>query len=351
MASNAYPVPVRVLLTGGAGFIGIHTALALVERGHEVVIVDDLSNSRLEAVRRLGALAGRPVPFVLADARDEAALSAAFAEHAPVDAVVHLAGLKSVGESLRHPVRYYDINIGSTIALLKTMEAHGVATLVFSSSATVYGAPEALPISETDFADRPLPSPYGRSKRFIEHILSDAAAADSSMRIVALRYFNPVGAHESGLIGEDPNGTPSNLMPYVARVAAGLNEFVSIFGNDYDTPDGTGLRDYIHVVDLAHGHVAALERARAGFSVFNLGTGVPVSVLELIHAYEAESGREVRRRFVDRRAGDVAASYCDPQKANDELQWRATKTVRDACRDSWRWQSLNPDGYRRSLSG
>ncbi len=335
----------RVLLAGGAGYIGAHTAVALVEAGHEVLVLDDLSNSSAEAVARVEQLTGATIPLLVADARDEGAVTDFVRAHAPVDAVILLAGLKAVGESVADPVRYYDVNIGSAIALLKVMKAEGVPTIVFSSSATVYGDPESLPLSEESPTGIDLANPYGKTKRMIEEILHDAAAADAGLRAVSLRYFNPVGAHRSGRIGEDPSGIPNNLMPYVARVAVGSLERIGIFGDDYDTPDGTGLRDYIHVVDLAIGHVVALEKALPGYSVHNLGTGTPVSVLELIASFERAVGRELPTVRLPRRPGDVAASYCDPTKAERELGWKATRTIDDACRDSWNWQSQNPNGY------
>ncbi len=335
----------RVLLTGGAGYIGAHTAIALIEAGHEVLVVDDLSGTSAEAVARIERITGASVPLLAADVRDKEALTAFVREHAPVDAVVHLAGLKAVGDSVAQPVRYYDVNLGTSITLLEVMAAERIRTIVFSSSATVYGTPEQLPLSEQSPTGIDLANPYGKTKRIIEEILSDAAAADPELRAVSLRYFNPVGAHPSGLIGEDPHGIPNNLMPFVSRVAIGALGEVSVFGTDYDTPDGTGMRDYIHVTDLAAGHVAALERASAGYEVYNLGTGKPVSVLELIAAFERASGREIPRRLTARRPGDVAASYCDPAKAEQELGWSTRLTIDDACRDYWNWQTQNPDGY------
>jgi UDP-glucose 4-epimerase len=337
----------RVLLTGGAGYIGAHTAVALIEAGHDVIIVDDLSGTSDEAVARIETIAGVTVPLLVADVRDEAAVAAFVAEHAPVDAVIHLAGLKAVGESMAEPVRYYDVNLGTTIALLKVMAAAGIRSLVFSSSATVYGTPEQLPLTEESPTGIDLANPYGKTKRIIEEILADAAAADPGLAVVSLRYFNPVGAHTSGLIGEDPNGIPNNLMPFVSRVAIGSLEKVAVFGDDYDTPDGTGLRDYIHVSDLAAGHVAALEHAVSGYAVYNLGTGEPVSVLDLIAAFERASGRSIPRTIVARRPGDVAATYADPAKAKRELGWTASLSIDDACRDYWNWQTQNPDGYPR----
>lgn len=336
----------RVLLTGGAGYIGAHTAVALLDAGHEALIVDDLSASDAEAVRRIEAITGASVPFLQADARDEAALTAFVREQGPVDAVIHLAGLKAVGESVAQPVRYYDVNVGSAIAVLNVMKNEGIPTIVFSSSATVYGDPETLPLTEDSRTGIDLANPYGKTKRMIEEILNDAAAADPQLRAVSLRYFNPVGAHHSGLIGEDPKGIPNNLMPIVARVAIGSLPQVAIYGDDYDTPDGTGLRDYIHVVDLAAGHVAALERAEAGYDVINLGTGEPVSVRGLIEAFARASGRDIPTALQPRRAGDVAASYADPAKATRLLGWTAARGIDEACADYWNWQSKNPQGYR-----
>ena len=338
----------RVLLSGGAGYIGAHTAVALIEAGHEVIVVDDMSNSSPEAIARAGSLAGAEIPLLSADVRDEPRVRAFVQQHGPVDAVVHFAGLKAVGESVAQPVRYYDVNIGSAVAVLRLMAAESIPTVVFSSSATVYGRPETLPLREDSPTGIDLANPYGKTKRIVEELLKDAAAADPRLRAIALRYFNPVGAHPSGRIGEDPSGTPNNLMPYVARVAVGSLERVGIFGDDYQTPDGTGLRDYIHVLDLAAGHVAALERAREGYEVYNLGTGVPVSVRELIAAFEHAAGREIPTAVLPRRAGDVAASYCDPSKAREALGWSATRSIDEACRDSWRWQSQNPRGYAPS---
>lgn len=335
----------RVLLTGGAGYIGAHVAIALIEAGHDVIIVDDLSNSRAEAVARVERITGATVPLLVADVRDEDALASFVREHAPVDAVVHLAGLKAVGESVAEPVRYYDVNVGSSIALLRVMQREGIPAVVFSSSATVYGEPESLPLTEQSRTGIDLANPYGKTKRMIEEILHDAADADPHLAVVSLRYFNPVGAHASGLIGEDPAGVPNNLMPYVARVAVGSLAEVGIFGDDYDTADGTGERDYIHVVDLAAGHVAALEHAGPGYEVYNLGTGVPVSVRQVVQSFERASGRELPTRVLPRRAGDIAASWCDPAKAERELGWTATRTIDDASRDSWNWQSQNPQGY------
>ncbi len=338
----------RVLLTGGAGYIGAHTAVALLDAGHEVLIVDDFSASSAEAVRRIERITGATVPALAADARDEAAVLAFVREHAPVDAVIHFAGLKAVGESMAQPVRYYEVNIGSAVAILRVMAEAGIRTIVFSSSATVYGdpGPEDLPLTETSPTGIDLANPYAKTKRMIEEILHDAAAADPGLRAVTLRYFNPVGAHPSGLIGEDPVGIPNNLMPVLARVAIGALPGVSIYGDDYDTPDGTGLRDYIHVTDLAAGHLASLERAREGYAVFNLGTGKPVSVIQLIEAFRAASGHPIPATVAPRRAGDVTALYANPSKAERELDWTATRTIEQACAEYWHWQERNPDGYR-----
>ena len=333
----------RVLVTGGAGYIGSHTVVALLETGHEVLVIDDLSNSSAESLRRVARITGRTPGFIEANVRDEAVLNKAFDDFEP-DAVIHFAGLKAVGESAEIPVTYYRENIGSTISLLEAMAAHGCRRLVFSSSATVYGASEP-PFTE----DSPTgaTNPYGRTKHMIEQILADAAAADPTLAIAALRYFNPIGAHPSGLIGEDPKGIPNNLLPFVAQVAAGRRERVSVYGDDYDTPDGTGVRDYIHVVDLAAGHLAALNRlvGHSGYHVWNLGTGTPTSVLEVLHAYEKAAGTTIPYQVVARRPGDAAQSFADPSLAERELGWRATRGIGEMCADSFRWQSSNPLGY------
>ncbi len=333
----------RVLVTGGAGYIGSHTTLALLRAGHDVLVIDDLSNSSEESLRRVAELAGRAPEFVKANVRDEAALESAFASFGP-DAVIHFAGWKAVGESNAIPLTYYRENLGSTFALLGAMEAHGVERLVFSSSATVYGASEP-PFAED--APTGATNPYGRTKHMIEQILADVAAARPSLAVGVLRYFNPIGADASGRIGEDPSGVPNNLLPYVAQVVAGRRDHLSVFGDDYETPDGTGVRDYIHVVDLASGHLAALDylEGRQGFHVWNLGTGEGTSVLELVRAYEKASGAEVPYQVVERRPGDVAVSLADPAKAQRELGWRAEHTVEQACADTYRWQSANPNGF------
>ncbi len=334
----------KVLVTGGAGYIGSHTAVVLVEAGHDVVIVDNLSNSKEEAVRRVAELAGRPVPFHRADLLDRDHLDRVFRTERP-DAVFHFAGLKAVGESVAQPLRYFHNNVTGSIVLAEVMSAHRVRTLVFSSSATVYGDPHTVPITE----EFPLQAvnPYGRSKLMIEGILGDLHAADDGWRIGILRYFNPVGAHRSGRIGEDPSGVPNNLVPYLAQVAVGRLSELRVHGNDYPTPDGTGVRDYIHVVDLAEGHVAMLDRlaAHTGVHTYNLGTGRGYSVLDMIAAFERASGRTIRHRIGPRRPGDVAACWADPSRAERELGWRATRDVDAMCADTWRWQQANPTGF------
>lgn len=333
-----------ILVTGGAGFIGSHTAVELISSGHEVVVVDNLVNSKREAVRRIERIVGRAVPFYEIDVRDEAALGKVFDAHA-IDAAIHFAALKSVGESVAKPIEYYRNNMDSLLVLLDTMRAREIKTFVFSSSATVYGIPERSPVDESS----PLSAtnPYGQSKVIAEQILRDLERADPSWRIATLRYFNPVGAHESGLIGEDPAGVPNNLMPYVAQVAVGKLEKLRVFGGDYDTVDGTGVRDYIHVVDLARGHIAALEalQARDASLVVNLGTGRGYSVLEVVRAFEAASGRSVPYEIVARRPGDVAECYASTAAAEKVLGWRAQYGIERMCVDHWRWQEMNPDGF------
>ncbi|MCL4798545.1 MAG: UDP-glucose 4-epimerase GalE [Burkholderiales bacterium] len=326
-----------ILVTGGAGYIGSHAVVELMAAGHEVLVVDNLANSKRSVVDRVARIAGRRPRFAQVDVRDRAGLAALFADQR-VEAVIHFAGLKAVGESVARPLAYYDNNVSGTVALAECMAEAGVKTLVFSSSATVYGEPASVPIRE----DFPLAAtnPYGRSKLVIEDILRDLAAADPEWRIGLLRYFNPVGAHASGLIGEDPNDAPNNLMPYVAQVAAGKLPELRVFGDDYPTPDGTGVRDYIHVVDLARGHLAALEalRRRGGVLTVNLGTGRGYSVLEMVRAFEAASGRRVPCRVVARRPGDVAQCYADPSLAAQLLGWRAELGIEAMCADTWRWQ-------------
>lgn len=326
-----------ILLTGGTGFIGSHTAVALAAAGQQAILLDNLCNSRADVVDRLERICGARPLFIEGDIRDGTLLDRVFAEHA-ISAVIHFAGLKAVGESVAKPLAYYENNVGGTVALLSAMGRAGVRTLVFSSSATVYGDPASVPIRE-DFP-RSATNPYGRSKLIIEDILADLHQAEPDWRIARLRYFNPVGAHESGLIGEDPQGIPNNLMPYVAQVAEGRREFLNVFGGDYPTPDGTGVRDYIHVMDLAEGHVAALDylRREGGLLTVNLGTGRGVSVLEMVRAFERASGRPVPYRIVERRPGDVAQCWADPGLAQRLLGWRARRGVEEMCGDGWRWQ-------------
>jgi UDP-glucose 4-epimerase len=333
-----------ILLTGATGYIASHTWLALAAGGFEVAGIDDFSNSSPEVLRRLAALGADVTRFVRADVRDRAALDALFAG-AKIDAVVHFAALKAVGESVARPLAYYANNVGGLVTLAETMQAHGCKTIVFSSSATVYGQPETLPIRED--AALAATSPYGATKLVSEGILRDLERSDPAWRIALLRYFNPVGAHESGTIGEDPRGTPNNLMPYVAQVAVGKRRQLQVFGADYETPDGTGVRDYLHVVDLAEGHVAALRHllGGAGSLTVNLGTGRGSSVLELVQAFERASGRPVPYEIAPRRPGDIAACYADPSLAARLLGWKAERDLDAMCADTWRWQTANPDGY------
>jgi UDP-glucose 4-epimerase len=334
----------KILVTGGAGYIGSHTCLELLAAGCEVVVLDNLSNARQESLRRVAEITGRAPSFVRGDVRDESALRQVFAGHR-IEAVIHFAGLKAVGESVEQPLHYYDNNVNGSLCLLRAMDAAGVRRLVFSSSATVYGDPHAVPIRE-DFL-LSVTNPYGRSKLMVEDILRDLCLSDPRWQVALLRYFNPVGAHESGLIGEDPNGIPNNLMPFVSQVAIGKRPEVVVFGNDYPTPDGTGVRDYIHVVDLARGHLKALDALRntQGALTINLGTGRGYSVLEMIKAFSLACGRELPYRIAARRPGDVAACYADPSLAAEVLGWRAERNIEQMCADSWRWQSQNPDGY------
>ena len=334
----------RVLLTGGAGYIASHTALELVAAGHTPILVDNLVNSSAEVVGRVRELSGHPIAFHHADVRDQAALRQIFRDEKP-DAVIHFAGLKAVGESVAQPVLYYRTNLESTLVLLEVMAEFEVTSIVFSSSATVYGASDTMPLREDSPTGVGITNPYGHTKHMIEQILSDAGHANDQLQVTTLRYFNPIGAHPSGRIGEDPAQIPNNLAPYVLQVAVGRLAQVSVFGDDYPTVDGTGVRDYIHVVDLARGHVRALETARAGVRVYNLGTGRGTSVLELIAAYREASGREIPYTVVGRRPGDAATAYADPALAAAELGWVAERTIADACADSWRWQSQNPNGY------
>ena len=333
----------KVLVTGGAGYIGSHTCVALLDAGHEVVVLDNLCNAAAESLRRVQEISGRSLRFVEGDVRHRDDLARAFA--GGIDAVVHFAALKAVGESCADPLRYFDNNIGGTIALLQAMREHATRRLVFSSSATVYGTAEQMPVDE----DAPLgvTNPYGRSKLVMEDLIRDLCSADPDFRAVLLRYFNPVGAHPGGRIGEDPVGVPNNLMPYVAQVASGRRNHLNVFGNDYATIDGTGVRDYLHVMDLADAHLRALDHDGAGVRVYNLGSGRGHSVLELVRAFEAASGRTIPLRFVARRPGDIATLYADPRRAERDLGWKAIRTLADMCADTWRWQSANPQGYRR----
>lgn len=333
-----------ILVTGGAGYIGSHTCVELLAAGHDVVVLDNLANSTAESLARVQRITGRAATFVHGDIRDAGALDAVFSRHA-VTAVIHFAGLKAVGESMAHPLRYFDNNVSGTVSLLQAMERAGVKNLVFSSSATVYGEPDVLPIVETSRLS--VASPYGRSKLMVEDLCRDVAASDPAWHIILLRYFNPVGAHESGLMGEDPKGTPNNLMPYVMQVAVGRRAKLSVFGADYPTPDGTCLRDYIHVVDLAAGHVAALAHMDklAGCQAINLGTGRPYSVLDLVAAAGRAVGKAIPYELVARRAGDVTACFANPAKARELLGWAAQRDLDAMCRDAWRWQSQNPNGY------
>lgn len=334
----------KILVTGGAGYIGSHTVIELLQAGHEVLVVDNLCNSKEESLRRVQEITGRPVAFHNIDLLDKPALAALFAA-TPIDAVIHFAGLKAVGESVKIPLRYYHNNLTGTFNLCEVMAQAGCHNLVFSSSATVYGDPASLPIRE----DFPLSAtnPYGRTKLILEQVLRDLHTADPAFNIALLRYFNPVGAHVSGRIGEDPNGIPNNLFPYIAQVATGKLKELSVYGSDYPTPDGSGVRDYIHVTDLAVGHLRALEKlaSNPGVVTYNLGTGRGYSVLEMVAAFEKASGKKIAYRVVGRRPGDIAACYADPAKARAELGWEATRGIDEMSADTWRWQSQNPNGF------
>ncbi|MGY0195709.1 UDP-glucose 4-epimerase GalE [Leptothrix sp. BB-4] len=334
----------NILVTGGAGYIGSITTIALIAAGHRPVILDNLHNAKAGVIDRIAEVAGSRPAFVQGDIRDRALLDDLLVRER-IDAVIHFAGLKAVGESVAQPLSYFDNNVHGTLVLLAAMQAAGTRTLVFSSSATVYGDAPVLPLRED--APTSATNPYGRSKLMVEQVLADLARSDPSWSLTALRYFNPVGAHPSGRLGEDPQGVPNNLMPFIAQVAVGRREFLSVYGNDYPTPDGTGVRDYIHVMDLAEGHLAALDHGhgRAGLHVFNLGTGAGVSVLQMLAAFGAACGRELPHRITDRRPGDVAACWADPARAQQQLGWRATRDLRAMCEDTWRWQSANPHGY------
>ena len=333
-----------ILVTGGAGYIGSHTLIELINNNFEVVVIDNLANSSRESLRRVEQITGHEIPFIEADVRDQSALDDIFTTYS-IDSVIHFAGLKAVGESVAKPLEYYDNNLVSTMVLLEVMREHNVKQLVFSSSATVYGNPSELPLRETSTVGVDLTNPYGKTKYMIEQIIQGYCAADPAFEATILRYFNPIGAHQSGQIGEDPNGIPNNLLPYVAQVAVGKLQSVGVFGDDYDTPDGTGVRDYIHVVDLARGHVAALQHMKAGANVYNLGTGSGTSVLEIIKAFSKACERDLPYEIKPRRAGDIAACYADCSKAERELAWRAELSIEQACADSWRWQSQNPNGF------
>ncbi|MBP3874520.1 MAG: UDP-glucose 4-epimerase GalE [Lachnospiraceae bacterium] len=335
----------RILVTGGAGYIGSHTCVELLNEGHEVVILDNLYNSSRKAVDRIEEITGKKVTFYEADIRDRAGIKAVF-DQEQIDAVIHFAGLKAVGESVAKPIEYYENNIGGTLTLCDEMRNHGVKNIIFSSSATVYGDPAEIPITES-CPKGVCTNPYGWTKSMLEQILTDIHTSDNEWNVVLLRYFNPIGAHKSGMIGEDPKGIPNNLLPYVAQVAIGKLPQIGVFGNDYDTPDGTGVRDYIHVVDLARGHVKALAKltAGSGVNVYNLGTGNGYSVLDVIHAFEKACGHELKYEIKPRRPGDIATCYAKCDKAKRELGWEAEYGIEEMCADSWRWQSQNPNGY------
>ena len=336
----------KILVTGGAGYIGSHTVVELLNAGHEVAVVDNLSNASVKSLDRVEEITGKKVHFYEVDIRDDVTLDEVFRNEQP-EAVIHFAGLKAVGESVEIPMKYFDNNIGGTLTLLHVMKKAGCKNMVFSSSATVYGKPETVPIRE-DFPTS-VTNPYGRTKLVIEDMLKDLYRSDPSWNVILLRYFNPIGAHESGRIGEDPSGIPNNLLPYIAKVAVGKLEKVSVFGNDYDTPDGTGVRDYIHVVDLAKGHIKAIEKIEkeknVGCKIYNLGTGTGYSVLDIIEAFGKACGKEIPYVIAGRREGDVDTVYADPSLAKEELGWSAEYDLSKMCADTWRWQSQNPDGY------
>ena len=335
----------RILVTGGAGFIGSHTLIELHKAGYEFVVVDNFVNSNPEALHRVGELIGVDVPFVKADIRDREALNKVFDQY-KFDSCIHFAGLKAVGESVAKPLEYYENNMSGTFTLLDVMRQHGCKNIIFSSSATVYGDPAIIPITE-ECPKGHCTNPYGQTKSMLEQVLMDVQKADPEWNVVLLRYFNPIGAHQSGRIGENPNGIPNNLMPYITQTAIGRREELGVFGNDYDTHDGTGVRDYIHVVDLATAHVAALKaiEKKAGLAIYNIGTGHGYSVLDVVNAFEKANGVKVPYSIKPRRPGDIATCYCDPSKAEKELGWKAQYGIEDMCRDSWNWQSQNPEGY------
>ena len=335
----------NILLCGGAGYIGSHTAIELDKAGHSVVVVDNLVNSNPESLRRVGKIIGKEIPFYEADVRDAEALDKIFKEN-KIDAVIHFAGLKAVGESVEKPLEYYHNNMTGTFVLMDVMRKNGVKNIIFSSSATVYGDPAIIPITE-ECPKGQCTNPYGQTKSMLEQVMIDVQKADPEWNVVLLRYFNPIGAHQSGTIGENPNGIPNNLMPYITQTAVGKRKELGVFGNDYDTPDGTGVRDYIHVCDLASGHVAALKaiNRKCGLAIYNLGTGHGYSVLDVVKAFIKVNGVDVPYVIKPRRAGDIATCYCDPAKAQAELGWEAKYGIEDMCRDSWNWQKNNPDGY------
>lgn len=333
----------KILVTGGSGYIGSHTVLELLNKNYDVVVVDNFSNSSYESIRRVQKITGKEVTFYQADIRDVNKMEEIFSNHS-FDAVIHFAAFKAVGESCKMPLKYYENNISGTVSLLQIMDKHNVKKIIFSSSATVYGDPERLPLDET--CRLSTTNPYGSTKLMMENIMQDLYKADNEWNIILLRYFNPVGAHESGLIGEDPKGIPNNLMPFVAQVASGKLECINVFGNDYDTPDGTGVRDYIHVVDLALGHIAAIERCNDnGVHIYNLGTGHGYSVLQMIHAFEKACQKTLPYKICARRPGDIASCYASPDKAKKELQWEAKFGIEEMCASQWKWQSGNPKGY------
>lgn len=334
-----------ILVTGGAGFIGSHTVVELIQAGHTPVVIDNLCNASPQVIGRIAEITGKTPVFYQGDIHDRELLRRIFAEH-PIQSVIHFAALKAVGESVKKPLEYYSNNVSGSLILLEEMQRAGVKSIVFSSSATVYGDPDTVPITETAPLGQAT-NPYGASKQMMERMMADLHTADSAWSVILLRYFNPIGAHPSGRIGEQPNGIPNNLLPYVCQVAAGKLAELSVFGDDYPTPDGTGVRDYIHVVDLALGHVAALNKKsrEAGVHIYNLGTGKGSSVLEIVHAFEAASGKKIPYAVKPRRAGDIAECYADPDRAAVELGWHAERSLADMMRDSWRWQSGNPDGY------
>lgn len=335
----------KIFLTGGAGYIGSHTAVELLNEGYEVVVYDNLYNSSKESIKRVEEITGKPLTFYEGDIRDREKLTEILKKE-KVDAIIHFAGLKAVGESVKKPLEYYENNVGGSITLLEIMNELGIRNVVFSSSATVYGNPDTVPITESS-PKKACTNPYGWSKSMVEQIMMDAQFANPNLNVILLRYFNPVGAHKSGRIGEDPKGIPNNLMPYISQVAIGKLEKLGVFGNDYETPDGTGVRDYIHVVDLAKGHVKAIKKImeNPGLKIYNLGTGVGYSVLDMVHAFSKACHKELPYEIKPRRAGDIATCYADPALAKKELSWEATKTLEEMCEDTWHWQTMNPNGY------